>query len=81
MITLPNLPFNYSALEPVISTATMKVHHGKHHAKYVETVNALLGGAAADASLEAVIRDADIESTELQQNAGQAGTMPSFGTA
>lgn len=37
--TLPDLPYDYNALEPVISTDIMQVHHGKHHAAYVSNLN------------------------------------------
>ena len=33
---LPKLPYSFEALEPVIDATTMRVHHGKHHKKYVE---------------------------------------------
>jgi Fe-Mn family superoxide dismutase len=39
---LPALPYEYSALEPVIDTATMKLHHDMHHAAYVKNLNAAL---------------------------------------
>ena len=29
--TLPDLPYDYNALEPVISAEIMRVHHTKHH--------------------------------------------------
>ena len=29
--TLPDLPYDYSALEPVISAEIMQLHHSKHH--------------------------------------------------
>jgi Fe-Mn family superoxide dismutase len=41
---LPNLPYGYSALEPHIDTRTMAVHHDKHHAAYVNNLNAALEG-------------------------------------
>jgi Fe-Mn family superoxide dismutase len=37
--TLPDLPYDYGALEPVISGAIMEVHHQKHHATYVNKLN------------------------------------------
>ncbi|MCX6771114.1 MAG: superoxide dismutase [Candidatus Micrarchaeota archaeon] len=40
--TLPDLPYAYNALEPYIDEATMKLHHGKHHAAYVAGLNAAL---------------------------------------
>lgn len=37
--SLPDLPYDYSALEPVISAEIMKLHHGKHHNTYITTLN------------------------------------------
>ncbi len=39
---LPDLPYAHNALEPYIDEATMKLHHGKHHAAYVNGFNAAL---------------------------------------
>ena len=39
---LPDLPYAYNALEPYIDEATMKLHHDKHHAAYVNGFNAAL---------------------------------------
>ena len=36
---LPPLPYAYEALEPYIDTETMHLHHDKHHAAYVNTLN------------------------------------------
>ncbi len=41
---LPLLPYDFSALEPHIDTQTMQIHHGKHHAGYVNNLNAALEG-------------------------------------
>ncbi|KAL3174926.1 hypothetical protein MRX96_010951 [Rhipicephalus microplus] len=38
--TLPDLPYDYKALEPIISADIMHVHHDKHHAAYVNNLNA-----------------------------------------
>ncbi|MEH3046812.1 superoxide dismutase [Sphingomonas adhaesiva] len=46
---LPPLPYDYDALEPVISKETMTFHHDKHHAAYTAKLNE---GVAADAKLE-----------------------------
>jgi superoxide dismutase, Fe-Mn family len=40
--TLPDLPYDYSALEPFISGTIMELHHGKHHAAYVKNANSTL---------------------------------------
>ena len=42
--TLPKLPYDFAALEPVIDAKTMEIHHDKHHAAYVEKLNAALSG-------------------------------------
>jgi Fe-Mn family superoxide dismutase len=39
---VPPLPYDYAALEPVIDTATMKLHHDMHNAAYVKNLNAAL---------------------------------------
>ena len=40
--TLPPLPYDHGALEPHIDAKTMEIHHGKHHAAYVNNLNAAL---------------------------------------
>lgn len=45
--TLPELPYDYSALEPHISGRIMELHHDKHHAAYVAGANAALENLAA----------------------------------
>ena len=37
--TLPDLPYDYNALEPYIDSQTMMLHHDKHHAGYVKSLN------------------------------------------
>jgi Fe-Mn family superoxide dismutase len=55
--TLPNLPYPFEALEPHIDSQTMQIHHGKHHAAYVNNANkALEGTSLASASVEEVLR-------------------------
>ena len=50
--TLPELPYEYAALEPHISGAILELHHDKHHAAYVAGANAtqekLAAARAAD---------------------------------
>ena len=40
--SLPDLPYDYDALEPHISEAQLRLHHDKHHAAYVNGANAIL---------------------------------------
>lgn len=40
--TLPDLPYPYDALTPVISARIMHLHHAKHHATYVSNLNSAL---------------------------------------
>ena len=39
---LPDLPYDYGALEPLYQERTLRLHHGKHHAGYVRGLNATL---------------------------------------
>jgi superoxide dismutase, Fe-Mn family len=68
---LPPLPFAEDALAPVISAETIGLHHGKHHRKYVETMNQLLQQqpVAGAKTLEDVVR---ASSGKLFNNAAQA---------
>lgn len=60
MFTLPALPYDYDALEPHITKATLEFHHDKHHNAYVEKVNGLIKGTPfEDADLETIIKKAD----------------------
>ena len=42
--TLPNLPYDFNALEPYIDERTMQIHHGKHHGTYVSKLNTAVEG-------------------------------------
>jgi superoxide dismutase, Fe-Mn family len=57
---VPDLPYDYDALEPHIDEATMRVHHDKHHQAYVDKANAALEGTEwADKDVEEVLRSLD----------------------
>jgi Fe-Mn family superoxide dismutase len=43
-LTLPPLPYDPAALEPVIDAQTMQIHHGKHHQAYVTNLNNAIAG-------------------------------------
>ena len=54
---VPDLPYDYDALEPHIDEATMRVHHDKHHQAYVDKANAALEGTEwADKPVEDVLK-------------------------
>jgi len=55
---LPDLPYGFDALEPHIDTATMQIHHGKHHQTYVNNLNAAIEKAPelASKSLDDLVR-------------------------
>ncbi len=67
---LPELPYAATALEPHVSAETLQYHHGKHHAKYVSTLNELLPGSGLENDpLEEVVRKS---SGKLFNQAAQA---------
>ncbi len=57
--TLPNLPYDFAALEPVIDSQTMQIHHGKHHGAYVTNLNNAIAGKAnlESKTIEALVGD------------------------
>lgn len=73
--TLPDLPYPHNALEPHIDAKTMEIHHGKHHAAYVNNVNAAIAGTQFEnMSVEDLLRSinevpAD-KRTAVQNNGG-----------
>lgn len=55
---LPPLPYAYNAQEPHIDEQTMRIHHDKHHAAYVNNANAALENSAlASQGVEQVLRN------------------------
>jgi Fe-Mn family superoxide dismutase len=58
--SVPDLPYDYDALEPHIDEATMRVHHDKHHQAYVDKANGALEGTEwADRDVNDVLRSLD----------------------
>ena len=56
-IELPALPYDRTALEPIISGETIDYHYGKHHKAYVDKINKMIEGTEfADMALEDIIR-------------------------
>jgi Fe-Mn family superoxide dismutase len=55
--TLPALPYELDALEPVISASTLEQHHGEHHKAHVDALNRLVQGTRfAEMTLGEIIR-------------------------
>ena len=61
MYELPKLPYAFDALEPHIDARTMEIHHGKHHATYVNTLNGAIEKhpELGDKSVEDLLRGID----------------------
>ena len=58
--TLPELPYDKSALAPHLSQETLEYHHDKHHNAYVNNLNGLIEGTdLAGKSLEEIILASD----------------------
>ena len=69
--TLPALPYPPEALEPHIDTATMQIHHGKHHQAYVDNLNkAIAGTDNENKSLEELVAAAGKISPAVRNNGG-----------
>lgn len=71
-IELPKLPWDQNALDPVISSRTVGVHYGKHHAGYVTTLNKLL--------LTQVVEGQTLEQI-IQASAGKINQQAVFNNA
>jgi len=57
---LPDLPYAKDALQPHLSAETIEYHYGKHHNKYVHTLNDLVAGSKYEnMPLEDIIRKAE----------------------
>ena len=73
--TLPPLPYDYKALEPTIDEQTMRLHHDKHHAAYVNNLNAATEGTPfANMSIDELVRNLnmvpDDKRTAVRNNGG-----------
>jgi Fe-Mn family superoxide dismutase len=61
---LPDLPYEFNALEPHIDEQTMRIHHGKHHAAYVNNVNKALEGHS------------DLQAKSINELMAQVASLP-----
>jgi Fe-Mn family superoxide dismutase len=68
---LPALPYAHNALEPHVDTATMEIHHGKHHAAYVNNLNAAITGTEHEGkSLEELMANISKLPAAVRNNGG-----------
>ena len=65
---LPPLPYALDALEPHLTAETLEYHYGKHHRRYVDTLNELVKGS-------------DFEDTPLDEIVARAGDGPLYNNA
>lgn len=70
---LPPLPYSKSALQPLIGSKTLEIHHGKHHAKYVDTLNSMVEGTDLEnQTLEKIMKASYKKNQMLFNNAAQS---------
>src|SRR5699024_2241701 len=66
---LPDLPYDYDALEPHIDERTMRIHHDKHHGGYTRKVNnALEGSDFTDLPIDELLGRIDEVPEDIRQN-------------
>ncbi|MDB5103965.1 MAG: Superoxide dismutase [Fibrobacteres bacterium] len=68
--TLPPLPYPTDALEPFYDKATLEIHHGKHHAAYVDKLNKALEAIPAfhDKGIDDILMDLDAIPQGMRQS-------------
>ena len=68
---LPDLPYNFDALEPHIDSKTMQIHHGKHHAGYTNKLNTAVAGTDLEGkTIEEILKNLDMNNTAVRNNGG-----------
>jgi superoxide dismutase, Fe-Mn family len=73
--SLPDLPYDKSALEPHVDAKTMEIHHDKHHATYLTNLNnAIEGTDLENKDIVEILRNIDSvpsdKKTVIQNNGG-----------
>ena len=68
---LPDLSYDYNALEPYIDARTMEIHHSKHHAGYTANLNKAVEGTSLEGkSVEEILAGVSSESAAVRNNGG-----------
>lgn len=69
--SVPDLPYDFGALEPHIDARTMEIHHGKHHAAYVAKLNAAVAGTPQESmDINDLVSDAAAVANPAVRNNG-----------
>ncbi|HDR88405.1 MAG TPA: superoxide dismutase [Bacteroidetes bacterium] len=68
---LPDLPYDYDALEPYIDIRTMEIHHTKHHGAYTSKLNDAIQGTPAESlSIEEIMASMSEYPVAVRNNGG-----------
>lgn len=68
---LPELGYDYNALEPNIDATTMEIHHSKHHNGYTTNLNNAIGGTDAEGkSIEEILNNISNYGPAVRNNGG-----------
>ena len=68
---LPQLNYDYDALEPHIDARTMEIHHSKHHNGYTNNLNAAIAGTELEnESIESILGSLDMKNKAVRNNGG-----------
>lgn len=68
---LPDLPYDFNALEPHIDAKTMEIHHGKHHAGYTKKLNAAIEGTDLEGQkIENILANVSKHANAVRNNGG-----------
>ena len=68
---LPSLPYDFDALEPHIDAKTMEIHYGKHHAAYVNKLNAAIKDTeTVGKSLQEIMKNVSSLGSAVRNNGG-----------
>jgi superoxide dismutase, Fe-Mn family len=78
-VSLPDLPYDFSALEPAISGEIMSLHHQKHHATYVANYNKALEQLDASVSKGDASAVVQLQGSIKFNGGGERSLLPNLG--